>query len=198
MDKRIYVSADDSEEVRIAITVDGRLDEIYIERSSATSHLGNIYKGVVTNVEPSIGAAFVDFGGDRNGFLHVSDVMPLYRQNNADVPPDRISRREKRNIQEYVTNGQEVLVQITKDGIGKKGPTLTTYLSIPGRYLVLMPSLSALGGLQARSSDRTERESRLKKILEEIDPPHGHGLHHAHGGHRTAEARSSRRTSSTS
>jgi ribonuclease E len=172
--KRIFINADDPEEVRIGIAVDGTLEEVYIERTSATSHLGNIYKGVVTNVEPSIGAAFVDFGGDRNGFLHASDILPMYRQNNSELPAaDRIARREKRNIQEYVMKGQEVLIQITKDGIGKKGPTLTTYLSIPGRYLVLMPSLTR-SGVSKKIESRTERQ-RLKKLLEEIDPPPGMG-----------------------
>ncbi len=171
--KRIFINADDPEEVRIGITTEGVLEEVYIERTSATTHLGNIYKGVVTNVEPSIGAAFVDFGGERNGFLHASDILPLYRQNNTDVPQERISKREKRNIQEYVMKGQEVLVQITKDGIGKKGPTLTTYLSIPGRYLVLMPSLSR-SGVSKKIENRQERQ-RLKKVLEEIDPPLGMG-----------------------
>ena len=83
MDKRIYINADDPEEIRIAMTVDGRLEEIYIERASAETYLGNIYKGVVTNIEPSIGAAFVDFGGDRNAPLRNriskvrSQVWPL-------------------------------------------------------------------------------------------------------------------------
>ena len=173
MAKRIFINASDPEEVRIAIADDGVLEEVYIERTSATSLLGNIYKGVVTNVEPSIGAAFVDFGGDRNGFLHASDILPMYRQNNTDVPEEKIHKREKRNIQEYVMKGQEVLVQITKDGIGKKGPTLTTYLSIPGRYLVLMPSLSR-SGVSKKIENRTERQ-RLKRLLEEIDPPLGMG-----------------------
>lgn len=173
MERSIYINADDPEEVRIAIVCDDVLEEIYIERASASTVLGNIYKGVVTNIEPSIGAAFVDFGGDRNGFLHASDILPMYRQNNPDVPMDRIRRGEKRNIQEYVTKGQELLVQITKDGIGKKGPTLTTWLSIPGRYLVLMPSLTR-SGVSKKLEDPTER-ARLKKILEEIDPPDGMG-----------------------
>ncbi|MAB89860.1 MAG: ribonuclease E [Planctomycetes bacterium] len=171
--KRIFINADDAEEVRIGITCDGVLDEVYIERTSATTHLGNIYKGVVTNVEPSIGAAFVDFGGERNGFLHASDILPIYRQNNTEVSDERIQQREKRNIQEYVMKGQHVLVQITKDGIGKKGPTLTTYLSIPGRYLVLMPSLSR-SGVSKKIENREERQ-RLKRVLEEIDPPPGMG-----------------------
>jgi ribonuclease E len=177
MDKRIFINADDPEEVRIAITIDNRLDEIYIERANAETYLGNIYKGVVTNVEPSIGAAFVDFGGDRNGFLHASDVLPMYRFNNPQLADqngkDDLKKYEKRNIQEYVAKGQEVLVQVTKDGIGKKGPTLTTYLSIPGRYLVLMPSLSR-SGVSKKIEDRVERE-RLKELLERIDPPPGMG-----------------------
>lgn len=172
-EKRIIINAADPEEIRIAITDCGVLDEVYIERASSTSHLGNIYKGVVTNIEPSIGAAFVDFGGDRNGFLHASDILPIYRQNNTDVTPEKIRKREKRNIQEYVMKGQEVLIQITKDGIGKKGPTLTTYLSIPGRYLVLMPSLSR-SGVSKKIENREERH-RLKRLLEDIDPPPGMG-----------------------
>ena len=177
MDKRIYINADDPEEIRIAMTVDGRLEEIYIERASAETYLGNIYKGVVTNIEPSIGAAFVDFGGDRNGFLHASDILPQYRANNPAITDEDLrddkGKNEKRNIQEYVTKGQEVLVQVTKDGIGKKGPTLTTYLSIPGRYLVLMPSLTR-SGVSKKIEDREER-NRLKQVLERIDPPPGMG-----------------------
>jgi ribonuclease E len=177
MTKRIYINADDTEEIRIAMTVEGRLEEIYIERASAETYLGNIYKGVVTNIEPSIGAAFVDFGGDRNGFLHASDILPQYRANNPTISDDDLrdekGKNEKRNIQEYVTKGQEVLVQVTKDGIGKKGPTLTTYLSIPGRYLVLMPSLTR-SGVSKKIEDREER-NRLKQVLERIDPPPGMG-----------------------
>jgi ribonuclease E len=173
MEQKIFINAQDPEEIRIALTEDGVLQEFYLERTANQSYLGNIYKGVVTNVEPSIGAAFVDFGGDRNGFLHVSDVLPLYRQNNRSVGDEPLNRREHQNIQEYLEKGQEVLVQITKDGIGKKGPTLTTYLSIPGRYLVLMPSLSR-SGVSKKIEDRDER-SRLKKILGKIDPPQGMG-----------------------
>jgi ribonuclease E len=173
MDKRIFINAEDPEELRIAITEDGTLQGFSIERSSNETYLGNIYKGVVTNVEPSIGAAFVDFGGDRNGFLHVSDVLPLYRQNNTAVDDPLLRKREHQNIQEYLTKDQEVLVQITKDGIGKKGPTLTTYLSIPGRYLVLMPSLSR-SGVSKKIEDREERV-RLKRILTKVDPPPGMG-----------------------
>lgn len=173
VDKKIFINAEDQEELRIAITEDATLQGFQIERASNESYLGNIYKGVVTNVEPSIGAAFVDFGGDRNGFLHVSDVLPIYRQNNPLVDDPNVRKREHQNIQEYLAKDQEVLVQITKDGIGKKGPTLTTYLSIPGRYLVLMPSLSR-SGVSKKIEDRDERV-RLKRILGKVDPPPGMG-----------------------
>ncbi len=173
MEQKIFINAEDPEEVRIALTEDSVLQGFFIERAATDSYLGNIYKGVVINVEPSIGAAFVDFGGDRNGFLHVSDVLPIYRQNNASVSAAPLDRGEHANIQEYLEKGQEVLVQITKEGIGKKGPTLTTYLSIPGRYLVLMPSLSR-SGVSKKIEDRGER-SRLKRLLAKIDPPPGMG-----------------------
>ncbi len=173
METKIFINAEDPEEVRIAITEDAVLQGFFCERTANDSYLGNIYKGVVTNVEPSIGAAFVDFGGDRNGFLHVSDVLPIYRQNNPDAPEIPLRRREHGNIHEYLTKGQEVLIQITKDGIGKKGPTLTTYLSIPGRYLVLMPSLTR-SGVSKKIEDRTER-NRLKRLLAKIEPPPGMG-----------------------
>jgi ribonuclease E len=102
MEKRIFVNAEDPEEVRIAITEDGILQGLTIDRALNESYLGNIYKGVVTNVEPSIGAAFVDFGGDRNGFLHVSDVLPIYRQNNKSASNEPLNRREHQNIDEFL------------------------------------------------------------------------------------------------
>ena len=191
MDKRIFINADDPEEVRIAITIDGKLEEVYIERANAETYLGNIYKGVVTNVEPSIGAAFVDFGGDRNGFLHASDVLPMYRYNNSQLADqngkDDLKKHEKRNIQEYLMKGQEVLVQVTKDGIGKKGPTLTTYLSIPGRYLVLMPSLSR-SGVSKKIEDREERGAPEAAARADRSAA-GHGLHHPDRRHRPERGR---------
>ena len=116
MPQKIFINAEDPEEVRIALLEDEVLQGFFIERAANDSYLGNIYKGVVTNVEPSIGAAFVDFGGDRNGFLHVSDVLPIYRQNNSEVSEVALRKREHQNIQEYLMKGQEVLIQITKDG----------------------------------------------------------------------------------
>ena len=136
--KQMLINTKQPEESRIAVVNNNVLDMIFIERASALGHVGNIYKGKVVNIEPSIQAAFVDIGESRNGFLHVSDVMPVYGNLGKDA--QQKTRKRERKIQDLLTNGADVLVQITKEGIGNKAPTLTTYLSIPGRYVVLMPS----------------------------------------------------------
>ena len=137
------------EECRIAVVVDGRLEEIYQERASAESHVGNIYNGKVINIEPSIQAAFIDFGLERNGFLHITDLHPMYFPGDSKEDLEnvgrKIRRRDRPPIQQALRRGQEVLVQILKEGIGTKGPTLTSYLSIPGRLLVMMPHMQRLG-----------------------------------------------------
>jgi ribonuclease E len=157
MKKEMLINVSQPEECRIAIVEDGILEELYIERASQDNYVGNIYKGRIVNLEPSIQAAFVDFGVGRNGFLHISDVEPQYfRQGGYDpdqpVGDDDRSRRRpgarprvKPPIQEIFKRGDEVVVQVIKEGIGTKGPTLSTYVSIPGRYLVLMPSLGRVG-----------------------------------------------------
>ena len=148
MKKEMLINVSQGEECRIALVEDGRLEELYMERTSATSHVGNIYKGRVTNVEPSIQAAFIDFGLGRNGFLHISDLMPSYFGEGNDFQETvgrKISRRDRPPIQRCLRRGDEIIVQIIKEGIGTKGPTLTTYLSIPGRILVMMPGMTKMG-----------------------------------------------------
>jgi ribonuclease E len=197
MKKEMLINASQSEECRIAILEDGRLEELYTERSSQDNYAGNIYKGVVVNLEPGIQAAFVDFGVGRNGFLHISDVEPsYYRQGGYD--PDEMAAQEKRErqnaprrrnnnfdyggfrpknkppIQDIFQRGDEVLVQVIKEGIGNKGPTLSTYISIPGRYLVLMPALGRVG-VSRKIEDEAERR-RLKDYLIELKPPKGLGF----------------------
>jgi len=314
MSRKMLINASEPEEIRVAIVEGSILEEYYVERMSVQSVLGNIFKGRVTNVEPSIGAAFVDFGGSRHGFLHVSDVLeepqtvpaaepPVQRgpnggprldeapgqrelagpafeeaepesenpesepehfssageeeeseagganvvagedddsadfadsaesegpdeapaetdpargadfelaeeaEDSEPAPSRRRSRRggrgrqsgskrppktsasrqaavlapapvEKkpklRQIQDLLKKGQEVIVQVTKDGIGTKGPTLTTYLSLPGRYLVLMPGLTRKG-VSRKIEDAKERE-RLKKVLAQLDVREGLGF----------------------
>src|SRR5580692_3948493 len=191
MKKEMLINVLQSEESRIAILEDGVLEELYVERNSLENFVGNIYKGRVVNIEPSIQAAFVDFGVGRNGFLHVSDVEYQYYKHllpnggQADDEEDpryqrgrrRFNERSVRNkppIQEIFRRGSEVLVQVIKEGIGTKGPTLSTYISIPGRYLVLMPGLARVGVSRKITDEATRRQVRT--ALEQLKPPSGLGF----------------------
>ncbi|MDR4497232.1 MAG: Rne/Rng family ribonuclease [Candidatus Scalindua sp.] len=169
MKKKMLVNVVEPEESRIAILEDGVLEELYIERISREQIAGNIYKGRVVNIEPSIEAAFVDIGLSKNGFLHASDVRSLSgngEQLNEEAP--RI-RGNKASIKSLLKLDQEVLVQVIKEGMGDKGPSLTTFISIPGRYLVLMPEVKRVG-VSRKIPDEAERK-RLKQIIEELKPP---------------------------
>ena len=197
----MIINATQSEESRVAIVEDGRLEDLYVERASQENLVGNIYRGKIVNLEPSIQAVFVDFGVGRNGFLHISDVEPQYfRQGGYDpnkpieeqneelaarVSNSNNNRRRKQRysggrprvkppIQELFQKGEEVVVQVIKEGIGTKGPTLTTYLSIPGRYLVLMPHLDRIGVSRKIEDDKDRK--RLKEALSELNPPKGLGF----------------------
>ncbi len=213
MKQEMLINVAQPEECRIAIVEDGALEELYVERAGQDNYVGNIYKGVVVNLEPSIQAAFIDFGVGRNGFLHVSDLESQYfrqggfdpakslgpsgprrppqRTGDSDVGdefeegrdggPDRPKNyrfggrpRFKPPIQEILRRGDEVLVQVIKEGIGTKGPTLSTYISIPGRYLVLMPALGRVG-VSRKIEDETVRR-RLRDVMLELNPPKGVGF----------------------
>src|SRR5947209_581628 len=173
MAKEMLINVSEGEECRIALVEDGKLEELYMERTSSTSHVGNIYKGRVTNVEASIQAAFVDFGLGRNGFLHISDLMPTYfGRKGEDIQESvgrKMARRDRPPIQRCLRRGDEIIVQIIKEGIGTKGPTLSSYLSIPGRILVMMPGMSKLG-VSKKIEDDEERR-RLRTILDGLKPP---------------------------
>ncbi|OHB80669.1 MAG: ribonuclease E [Planctomycetes bacterium RBG_16_64_12] len=217
MKQEMLINVRQPEESRIAIVEDGVLEELYVERAGHDSYVGNIYKGVVVNMEPSIQAAFVDFGVGRNGFLHISDLESQYfRQGGFDPdkplgpdgprrrprPPAAVAaegdefeevddepspaRRHARGyrtggrprikppIQDVLRRGDEVLVQVIKEGMGTKGPTLSTYISIPGRYLVLMPALGRVG--VSRKIEDEEVRRRLREIMGELSPPKGLGF----------------------
>ncbi len=175
--REMIINAIPREECRIAILQGGRLEEIYMERATAENHVGNIYKGVVTNVEASIQAAFIDFGQGKNGFLHISDLHPQYfpdgNQQTENVG-HKMPRRHRPPIQKCLRRGQEVIVQVTKEGIGTKGPTLSTYLSIPGRFLVMMPGMGKLG-VSRRIEDDDQRD-QLRNVLNELELPDGMGF----------------------
>ncbi len=174
--REMLINVAQEEECRIAIVEDGKLDELYIERSTTTSHVGNIYKGKITNIEPSIQACFVDFGIGQNGFLHISDLQTSYfpSNNKKERVGQKRPRRDRPPIQDCLKRGQEIIVQVIKEGIGTKGPTLTTYLSIPGRFLVLMPGMNRTG-VSRKIEDEISR-SRLKELLKQLDPPEDMGV----------------------
>ena len=177
MAREMLVNVQEGEESRVAVIDNGSLDELYMERASLISHVGNIYKGRIVNIEPSIQAAFVDFGLGKNGFLHISDVHPRYFTG-KDGSPGRIGRRkalsERPPIQKCLKKGREIVVQVTKEGINTKGPTLSTYVSMPGKYVVLMPWMHRTGVSQ-KIEDEDERK-RLRKIIAQFEIPKGAGL----------------------
>ncbi|MFK7787861.1 MAG: Rne/Rng family ribonuclease [Phycisphaeraceae bacterium] len=178
MSKEMLINFVPGEECRIAIAEDGKLEEYYQERASAQSHVSNIYKGRVTNIEPAIQAAFIDFGLERNGFLHISDLHPKYfpgkDREDFEKVGKKTARRDRPPMQKCLKRGDEVLVQVLKEGIGTKGPTLTSYLSIPGRFLVMMPDMKQLGVSRKVEDDEARKETR--KILKELEPPGDFGF----------------------
>ena len=177
MSREMIINVAQGEECRIAVMEKQKLEELYMERIGTAGHVGNIYKGKVTNVEPSIQACFVDFGIGKNGFLHISDLDSSYFRNCSNRK-ERVGhkrpRRERPPIQDCLRRGQELIVQVIKEGIGTKGPTLTSYLSIPGRYLVLMPGMNRLG--VSRKIEDDEARATLREIIQQLNPPKDMGF----------------------
>ncbi|MFM8385373.1 MAG: ribonuclease E/G [Planctomycetia bacterium] len=160
--KTLLVNAAEPEEVRIALLEDGQLEEIYLETGHERSVAGNIYRGRVQNVERGIGAAFVDLGRGVMGFLHVTDL------------PDRPAPAEGDAVTAPLQPGQEIMVQITRDSMGRKGPALTGRVSLPGRYLVLTPNSDRSG--VSRRIDRGSERDRMRKLLRDLEVPEGMGI----------------------
>ena len=165
MTSKILINAVDPEEVRLAIVKDSRLEEFHIESAAREILHSSIFKGIITRIEPSLQAVFVDFGAERHGFLQRQEIHSDYFQG----PPTN-----GHNIQHLVKRGQELVVQVTKDPIMKKGAMLTTFISLPGRHAVLMPG-SSNRGISRKIEDEVER-GRLKDIIEKLDLPEGFGL----------------------
>jgi ribonuclease E len=166
------------EECRVAIVEDGKLEELYVEKFASASRVGNIYVGKVVNVEPAIQAAFVDFGVGENGFLHVTDLHPRYFPGEDDDTTERVGfktpRRERPPIQAALRRGDEVIVQVLKEGVGTKGPTVTSYLSIPGRFLVMMPQMDRVG--VSRKVEDEDLRRQMREILDQLELPEGFGF----------------------
>ena len=163
--KRMLVNATQPEEVRVALVDGQKLYDLDIENRTYEQKKGNVYKARVMRVEPSLEAAFVDFGSDRHGFLPLKELARTYFRRQVE---GRV------NIQDVLAEGQELVVQVEKDERGTKGAALTTFLSIAGRYLVLMPNNPRAGGI----SRRIEGESRdsLREILSGLEIPNGMGV----------------------
>jgi len=164
------------EECRIAVLQEGKLESLFMERQASATQVGNIYKGRVTNVEPAIQAAFVDFGESQAGFLHISDLHPRYfpKGDGKERVGKKTPRRDRPMMQEALRRGDEVLVQVLKQGLGTKGPTLTSYLSIPGRLLVMMPGMDRSG--VSRKVEDEEQRRTMRKILDSLNLPDGFGF----------------------
>jgi len=149
MAREMLINVAESEECRVAVVEDGLLEELYVERASLGSRVGNIYKGKIVNIESGIQAAFIDMGTGKNGFLHISDLHPRYCLALGRGHTENIGRRQslkKRSpIQSCLHKGDELVVQVTKEGMNTKGPTLSTYLALPGKYLVMMPWMQRHG-----------------------------------------------------
>jgi len=171
--QKIIINAD-SYETRIAILEDGELAELFVERAEQRRHVGDIYKGRVNAVLPGMQAAFVDLGLVKTGFLHASDLAESLNalDDISDLEENGDKHRRRRTpvpkIEDHLKKGQEVLVQITKESIGTKGPRVTQQLSLPGRFCVLMPGVDHVG-VSRRIEDRSERQ-RIKAIINDLKP----------------------------
>ena len=171
--REIFISAD-PQETRVAITEDKRLEEFYVERASDTRMVGSVYKGRITSVVPGIGAAFVDTGLGKNGFLYVADITEPKPEEDAilegETPEERPRapqpQHRRSRIEEVVKVNQEILVQVVKEPFGTKGARLTTHISLPGRSMVLMCNDSRMG-ISKRIDDPQER-ARLRGILTKL------------------------------
>ena len=165
MTTKMLVNALESEEYRVAIVTDGKLENFFIETSTAEQKIGNIYKGVVARVETGLQACFVDIGTDKNGFLQASEIHPEYYLTPVDTSKDQ----PVPPVKKIAKKGQELLVQVTKEMPGRKGAHLTTYLSLASRNLVLTPGRSG-GGVSRKIEDEEERK-RLKSIMSQLKLP---------------------------
>lgn len=160
-------------ETRAAFLEDRRVVEVYIERAAQQRVVGNIYRGKVENVLPGMSAAFVNIGLERNAFLYVDDARDYDKLTDNGNGKGKNGKAKARGIKDVLKQGQSIIVQVTKEPIGTKGARVVTHLTIPGRYLVLMPTVDHIG-VSRRIQDEKERE-RLKKLAKSLKPK-GMGL----------------------
>ena len=166
--KRMLINATQEEELRVALVDGQRLYDLDIENRTRIQKKANIYKGKVTRVEPSLEAAFVDFGAERHGFLPLKEISSEY------YAKDEKSNGERTNLKELIPEGTQVIVQVEKEERGNKGAALTTFISLAGRYLVLMPNNPKAGGISRRIEG--EERNELREALRGLNIPDGMGM----------------------
>src|SRR5258706_10718715 len=164
--KRMLFNATQAEELRVAIVDGQKLVDLDIEIPGKEQRKSNIYKGVITRIEPSLEAAFVEYGADRHGFLPFKEVARAYFKPGVDVG--------RTTIKEALKEGQELIVQVDKDERGNKGAALTTFISLAGRYLVLMPNNPRGGGVSRRIEGEDRNE--LREVMDQLQVPDGMSL----------------------
>ncbi len=161
--KRMLFNATQQEELRVAIVDGQKLIDIDIETAGREQRKSNIYKGVITRIEPSLEACFVNYGEERHGFLPFKEVARSYFREGVDV--------RNASIREALREGQEIMVQVEKEERGNKGAALTSFISLAGRYLVLMPNNPRGGGVSRRVEGEDRQE--LRETMDKLDLPHG-------------------------
>ncbi|MBM3839155.1 MAG: Rne/Rng family ribonuclease [Verrucomicrobia bacterium] len=176
--KEVVLNAE-SLETRVAVLEEGKLEEFTIERVTDERLVGSIYKGKVRNLEDGLKAAFVDIGFEKNAFLHYWDIVPASFDSSVEVVERETKRRDKpritqRDIPRVYPPGSEIIVQVSKGPIGTKGPRVTTNLSLPGRFLVLLPNAEQSG--VSRKIENGEERQRLKRIVRKLKIPDGMGI----------------------
>ncbi|HSQ00276.1 MAG TPA: Rne/Rng family ribonuclease, partial [Candidatus Dormibacteraeota bacterium] len=173
MPKLMLINVTHSEESRVGIIANGVLESFEIESLSREHLKGNIYKGVIHRIHPALEAAFVDIGAERDAFLPLDEICFRNLPNIPPQPVDEHGKKQRRRLRDLFKPGAEVLVQIAKEQFANKPPTLTTFYSLPGRYLVLLPGSDETG--ISRRIEGEERQ-RLRQLVTDLNPPEGYGL----------------------
>ena len=167
--KRMLINATQPEELRVALVDGQKLYDFDIEVPSKEQKKSNIYKGIITRIEPSLEAAFVNYGAEKHGFLPFKEIAPTFRHSDDGSPT-----QGKAGIKDQIKEGQEILVQIEKEERGNKGAALTTYISLAGTYLVLMPNNPKAGGISRRIEGETRND--LREAMASLEIPDSMGL----------------------
>jgi len=173
---KLLINADEPEECRIALVENGKLESFHVASVVREQTKNNIYKGRIVSIEPNLQAAFVDINGGKNGFLPFSEIHPEYYREDIDQKNRELVEQHhwnKLKIENVVAKGQEVLVQVVKEATGNKGANMTTYLSLPGRYLVLMPGSDSAGVSRKIAGD--DRRHQLREMMSSFPIPEGIG-----------------------